>query len=429
MPEHDEILKRALEIYHAANPHIPTTPEEDELKEGSYWNTARDELMSGSAAALREYLNELENAADEVRKELGIEKPLPTDERLTELENQLATIESRYNTTKDRLKAAEEELRKIHEAKPPPAPVKSYEDLQKEFAGKDAVDALAIFVSRYRGLVRDYLIEDLNRYLRELRAKLTTEDLFRFYKVYPNLLAEFISLASMIEWIPPPPPPPTGLTPEQKEALENLFKSTFIEAGASYTGKLAEFRTELERLQEDLKNEPRPRAYDLAQRAIVDLAKALIPYKPPTPIPPPAPVPVPVTAVPVRVAIREARVRELRTEPCLTCRRPEQQHTIDVDLIRRVSEGSDEFLGAGRVRHVPPVLKFPYAFYHMCPDCRFERYGYTDIYDALAYLLAEGRRSEYKKVKVTKDTLRAIGLDETDLNEIQALEAKYRISP
>ena len=345
MPEHDEILKRALEIYHAANPHILTTPEEDELKEGSYWNRARDELMSGVRAVLEQYLRELESEADHVREELGVEKPLPTDEHMTELENQLARVEERYRTTKERLQATEEELRKIHEAKPPAPPL-------------------------------------------------------------------------------PPPPVPTGLTEEQKALLEDLFKSTFIEAGASYTGKMAEFRTELERLQEDLKNEPRVRAYDLAQKAIIDLAKSLIPYKPPAPpTPMPPVVPVPVTAVPVRVAIAEARVRELRTEICLVCHR---QHTIDVDLIRRVSEGTEEFRGAGRVRHVPPVLGFPYSFYHMCPDCRYAQFGYRDIYDALAYLLAEGRRSQYKKVKVTKDTLRAIGLDQTDLDEIQAIEERYR---
>jgi hypothetical protein len=340
MPTEDEIYARALQIFHEANPQLPTiTPEKDELIEGSYWTRAHNELMSGIRAALEQYLSQLESEADRVREELGVEKPLPTDERLTELENQLANVERRYNAAKDQLKAAEGEIRKIHEAKPPAPPL-------------------------------------------------------------------------------PPPRPPMGLTEEQKALLEDLFKSTFIEAGASYTGRMAEFRTELERLQQDLKDVPRDRAYDLAQRAITDLAKTLIPYKPPT-----IPIPTPITAVPVRVALPQVRVREVRSEICLVCRR---QHMIDVDLIRRVSEGSDEILGVGRVRHVEPVLKFPYSFYHMCPDCRYAQFGYRDIYDALAYLLAEGRRSEYKKVKVTKDTLRAIGLDETDLNEIQAIEERYR---
>jgi hypothetical protein len=338
MPEHDEILKRALEIYHAANPHIPTTPEEDELKEGSYWNRARDELMSGSAAALRQYLNYLESEADRAREELGIEKPLPTSERLTELENELARIEERYRITKEKLQATEEELRKIHEAKPPAPP--------------------------------------------------------------PT---------------PPstPPPTPTGITDEEVELLWqefvvglNLAKVTSPE---SYRDR---FNGAINRKETYMENATR--LYRLTERIIREARVA---------VPTPAPVSVPVTAVPVRVAIAEVRVRELRTEICLVCHR---QHTIDVDLIRRVSEGTEEFRGAGRVRHVPPVLGFPYSFYHMCPDCRFAQFGYRDIYDALAYLLAEGRRSQYKKVKVTKDTLRAIGLDQTDLDEIQAIEERYR---
>jgi hypothetical protein len=338
MPERDEILKRALEIYHAANPHISTNPEEDELREGSYWTRARDELMTGIRAALEQYLSYLESEADRAREELGVEKPLPTDERLTELENQLARIEERYRATRARLQEAEEELRKIYEAKPPPAP-----------------------------------------------------------PAPP----------------PTPPPAPTGITNEEVELLWQEFvvglNLAKVASPESYRDR---FNDAINRKETYMENATR--LYRLTERIIREARAA---------VPTPVPVPVPVTAMPVRVAIREARVREYRTEICLVCR---VQHTIDVDLIRRVSEGSDEFRGAGRVRHVPPVLGFPYSFYHMCPDCRFAQFGYRDIYDALAYLLAEGRRSEYKKVKVTKDTLRAIGLDEADLSEIQSIEERYR---
>jgi hypothetical protein len=97
-------------------------------------------------------------------------------------------------------------------------------------------------------------------------------------------------------------------------------------------------------------------------------------------------------------------------------------------MMKRVSEGTTEIRGEGRVRQEPPILEFPERFYHMCPNCSFERFGYQGIYDALAYLLAEGQRSNYKKVKLTKDKLRAVGLDKTDLDEIQTLEARYRVS-
>jgi len=429
LPTKEEIIKKAIELFHAANPQLPTiTPEENELKEGSYFERARAELMSGTRSMLEQYLSQLESEADQVRTDLGIEKPLPTSERLTELENQLARVEDRYKTTKERLKETEDELRKIREAKPSPPPVvKSYDDLKREFEGKDLVDALAIYVSRYRGLQRDYLLEDLHRFLGELRAKLTDEDIFRFYKVYPNLKLDFVSIASLVSWIPTPPPAPTGLTEEHKKLLEDLFKSTFVEAEASYAGKLVEFRVELERLQEDMKNESSSRAYLLSQRAIVELARSLIPYKPPEPLRPPAavPVPVPITAVPIRIAIAEERIHAIQERMCIVCR---GYFSIDLDLMKRVSEGTTEMRGTGRVRLEPPILEFPERFYHMCPVCCFQQFGYNGIYDALAYLLAEATRSNFNKIKLTKDKLRAVGLDKMDLDEIQTLEARYRVS-
>ena len=203
MPTKDEILAKAIELFQKdlMLKGLPViTPEEEELKEGNWFEKARAELMTGIRSELEKYLSDLESEADKIREELGIEKPLPTSERLTELEDKLARVEDRYKTTKERLKEAEEELRKIREAKPPP-------------------------------------------------------------------------------------PPPVGLTEEDKTHLENLFKQTFIEAGVSYVEKMAEFRGELRRLQEDLKNIPRLRAVELAEREIIELAKRLIPYKPPPAVP------------------------------------------------------------------------------------------------------------------------------------------------
>ena len=425
MPTKEEILAKAIELFQKdlILKGLPViTPEESELKEANFFEKARAELMTGIRSELEKYLSDLESEADKIREELGIEKPAPVPERLTELENKLSRVEDRYKTTKERLKEAEEELRKIREAKPPPPPkIKSYEELKREFEGKDLVDALAIYISRYRGLQKEYLLEDLHRFLGELKTKLTNEDIYRFYKVYPNLKLDFVSIASLISWIPPPPPPPAGLTEEDKTRLEDLFKRIFLEAGVSYVGRLPAFRDELRTIQETYKDIPRSEAIRLAEIEVKELAARLIPYKPP----PPIPVPVPVTAVPIRVAIAEERVRKIEQRMCLMCR---EYFTIDLDLMRRVSESTTEIRGAGRVHHEPSILEFPERFYHMCPNCRFEKFGYRDIYDALAYLLAEATRSNYKKVKLTKDKLRAVGLDKTDMDEIQTLEARYRVS-
>jgi hypothetical protein len=425
MPTKEEILAKAIELFQKdlILKGLPViTPEESELKEANFFEKARAELMTGIRSELEKYLSDLESEADTVRADLGIEKPLPTSERLTELENKLARVEERYKTTKERLKEAEEELRKIREAKPlPPPKIKSYDELKRGFEGKDPVDALAIFVSRYRVLQSQYLLEDLHRFLGELKTKLTNEDIFRFYKVYPNLKLDFVSIASLISWIPPPPPPPAGLTEEDKTRLEDLFKRIFLEAGVSYVGRLPAFRDELRTIQETYKDIPHPEAIRLAEIEVKELAARLIPYKPP----PPIPVPVPITAVPIRVAMAEERVRRIEQRMCLMCR---EYFTIDLDLMRRVSESTTEIRGAGRVHHEPSILEFPERFYHMCPNCRFEQFGYRDIYDALAYLLAEATRSNYKKVKLTKDKLRAVGLDKMDMDEIQTLEARYRVS-
>jgi len=100
--------------------------------------------------------------------------------------------------------------------------VKSYAELEAEFKGKDAVDALASYVTNYYGLRRDYLLEDLNTYLRSLKTRLTDEDLQRFYRVYPGLKESFVAIASLISWIPPPPKDLEKIAEEALRELEGL---------------------------------------------------------------------------------------------------------------------------------------------------------------------------------------------------------------
>jgi len=99
-----------------------------------------------------------------------------------------------------------------------PPTVKSYAELEAEFKGKDLVDALASYLTNYYGLRRDYLLEDLNAYLRSLKNKLTNEDIQRFYQVYPNLKESLVTMAGLISWLPSPPAP----TPKEHR-LENWY--------------------------------------------------------------------------------------------------------------------------------------------------------------------------------------------------------------
>ena len=98
---------------------------------------------------------------------------------------------------------------------------------------------------------------------------------------------------------------------------------------------------------------------------------------------------------------------------------------IDWDLKERVSSDTTTIIGT-KPHFSGPILRFQETFYHMCDKDRFEKFGYSSIYDALAYLLAESKSSGGKKIKLTKPNLRALGLDEDDLKEIQTLESRYR---
>jgi len=202
MPTRDEILDKALEIFFKENPGAPT-PEEEELKEGSHWERARQELMTGLRSQLEAYLAYLEEETAKTREALGVAPP-PPPPRLEELELQLNTLKERYETSKRRLKEAQEEIESIRAAKPTPSP-------------------------------------------------------------------------------PPPPPPPMGLTEEEKTRLEDAFKRIFIEAGADWRGSLPALRDESHRLQEELHDTPRPRAFEVARTRIEDLARRLLP--PPRPWP------------------------------------------------------------------------------------------------------------------------------------------------
>jgi hypothetical protein len=164
-----------------------------------------------------------------------------------------------------------------------PPPVRSFDELKREFEGKDPVDALAIYVSRYRELQRDYLLEDLHRFLRELKTKLTDEDIYLFYKVYPDLKESFVSIASLIGWIPPPPPAvPPELPTREIEALKGIVMLKAKKMGIEWTPKLwDEFWREYEARSRELWA---TKGISFVEEEVEDVLRVLAP--PPPVVPP-----------------------------------------------------------------------------------------------------------------------------------------------
>ena len=124
-PTVDEIRERAIELFMFEHPGAPT-PEEYELKEGSFWNRARSELMSGVRSQLEEYLRFVEGEAKRVREELG-EKLEVTPDEVRRLKDQASEFRIKYRDTKKRLEEAEKEIeeaeKRIEELKKLPPPV------------------------------------------------------------------------------------------------------------------------------------------------------------------------------------------------------------------------------------------------------------------------------------------------------------------
>lgn len=224
---------------------------------------------------------------------------------------------------------------------------------------------------------------------------------------------------------PPPPPPPMGLGPDEKKRLEDSFRRVFEEARITRI-PIASFRDELAGLQEDLKDVERTRAFRLAYERIVGLARSLLPVRPPPPrVAPPAPPPErPPVAVPM-VELLGPRRRVVET---FTCWHPdcEEPCTLDRDLMRRVTIVPVLKEISPRGPRLEPLLGFPPRFYYSCETHRTERFGYRSIYDALAYLLFESRSSG-KRLAITKGTFTAVGLDQEDLRNIQAAEARWMV--
>jgi len=156
------------------------------------------------------------------------------------------------------------------------------------------------------------------------------------------------------------------------------------------------------------------------------ILKEAVPAAPPAPpvAPPPRVPAVAVPPVPVRVHVEEVRVSDIVTRYSVLSGRP---FIIDLDLVRRVKETGVTLRARGEVSYRKPFLGFPELFYQITPDERMERFGYRDIYDALAYQLFEGQSSRFKRITLTRDDLRMLGFTPEDMAEIdRRLEERRR---
>jgi len=192
------------------------------------------------------------------------------------------------------------------EVVPPPPAMRTYAELEKGFEEKDPWDALAIFVSRFEGFKRDYSTDDLHRFLREFRERTSTESVYRFYKIYPHLKDDFVSIASRIGWIPPtmpevpPAPPVTKPTPPPRppptrlrsEEVEEVWEQFVAYATAAEVVEPLAYR---DRFMETIRTSPTvANAVERARRLVSSIQREL---RPPPPTAPPGPPLIPVPDV------------------------------------------------------------------------------------------------------------------------------------
>ena len=208
LPSKDEILARAIQLFMEEKARLglpPITPEEDELKEGSYWTRARNELMSGVRTQLEGYLAYLEGEASKIREELGIEEIIP-EEKISDLETKLSTISERYRVTTERLKEARGEIERI---KGPPTPLVPPKGLGKEQIEKLEATFRRIFEERGvrvpLTILRDELetIKDTLKDVERGRAFAIAE------KRIVDIAMETLGPRPPPTVAPPPAPPPT----------------------------------------------------------------------------------------------------------------------------------------------------------------------------------------------------------------------------
>jgi len=120
--------------------------------------------------------------------------------------------------------------------------------------------------------------------------------------------------------------------------------------------------------------------------------------------------------------------RRERTIETVKCPYPDCPRTSDLDrdLLERVTTIPVLKEASARGAFVAPLLRFPIEFYHYCEEHRKERFGYRDIYDALAYLIVVSDPAYSKGLAVSWRSLRQAGLDGLDLSEVRKRIKRWR---
>lgn len=272
-PTTDEIRERAIEIfqeeYIRTHPdEAPPTPEESELREGSYWDHARSDLMTGIRSQLEETLSFYEGEAARLREELG-EKLEYTPEEIRDLKDSLTDLRSKYRSTRKDLRRAETEK-------------------------EEAEAAIREREERVRAEYAERLLA-----AEEMRVKMLT---VRFLKDYPSFVGvdektygpfKTAAIASVPEpnaavllergfaeeWgrppvaVPVPRPPPVRrreeLSRSEINRLKDFFNVTlYDELGRTPRNTAAKFRVEIERVKDQSFEEAKAHIEEVAREII-----------------------------------------------------------------------------------------------------------------------------------------------------------------
>jgi len=234
--------------------------------------------------------------------------------------------------------------------------------------------------------------------------------------------------------VKPPPPlvPMKGLQKADEKRLLVRFDALLLERTITPAKWRPMFEDRLYDWREAFKDLPRDEAMEKAFSEveklvgdIVGLAKPPPVRRPPEVAPPGAPPAAPEVYVPP-AEVLGPRIPRIRIRKCWVADCPET-FEADEDLENRVRmvpvmKADTPHLGP----RYEPLLRFPPIFYYLCPTHRDERFGYRDVFDALAYLYFETESSKVKRLTVTKESFRDIGLSVEDMTIIQERAARWR---
>lgn len=228
-----------------------------------------------------------------------------------------------------------------------------------------------------------------------------------------RLKREVERLRREIEEKPPPPKPPPlppliPVAPPLKDILWDKFTAMLKVEGIDSKAHRERFEEEYSTVEKE-----RPESQ---QRLVEILAMEIIREKRVKEILPRPPAVPPEEAFPVRVHVAVERTPEIVTRRSVLSGRV---FVIDLDLVRRVKEVGVTTRARAEVSYRKPLLAFPEQFYQITPDERYKKFGYYDIYHALAYQVWESRSSSYKRMTLTLDDLKGLGFRDDDLAEIE----------